>query len=138
MGTSGSRYGLTPAGLPHCPHQSWGGRLGCSRGRMSQCSAIRVCSGPMSTLGTTATTERRTPRATPLAPAARRAAIVEATLPLLRAHGLSITTRQIAEAAGVAEGTIFGVFPDKDALLQAVMEAAFDPEPVRAQLGTNP
>src|SRR5437868_2448947 len=87
----------------------------------------------MSTLGTTIT-ERRTPRATPLAPAARRAAIVEATLPLLRAHGLSITTRQIAEAAGVAEGTIFGVFPDKDALLEAVVEAAFDPEPVRAEL----
>src|SRR5436190_3464284 len=92
----------------------------------------------MSMLGATATTEKRTPRATPLAPAARRAAIVEATLPLLRAHGLSITTRQIAEAAGVAEGTIFGVFPDKDALLQAVIEAAFDPEPVRAQLGTIP
>src|SRR5437667_7511371 len=93
---------------------------------------------PMSTLGTTAITERRTPRATPLAPAARRAAIVEATLPLLRTHGLSITTRQIAEAAGVAEGTIFGVFPDKEALLQAVVEAAVDPEPVRAQLGTIP
>ena len=48
---------------------------------------------------------------------------MEATLPLLRAHGLSITTRQIAEAAGVAEGTIFGVFPDKEALLQAVQDA---------------
>jgi AcrR family transcriptional regulator len=87
-------------------------------------------------LGTNVTAERRTPRATPLAPAARRAAIVEATLPLLRRHGLSITTRQIAEAAGVAEGTIFSVFPDKEALLHAVVEAAFDPEPVRAQLAT--
>src|SRR4051794_1440094 len=77
----------------------------------------------------------RTPRAAPLAPAARRAAIIEATLPLLRAHGLSITTRQIATAAGVAEGTIFGVFPDKDTLLREAVEAAFDPEPVRAQLG---
>ena len=80
--------------------------------------------------------ERRAPRAAPLAPAARRAAIVEATLPLLRAHGLAISTRQIAEAACVAEGTIFSVFPDKEALLREVVDAALDPEPVRAQLRT--
>ena len=88
-------------------------------------------------LGTDLTAgDRRPTRAAPLAPAARRAAIITATLPLVRAHGLSVTTRQIAEAAGVAEGTIFGVFPDKESLLRAVLEAAFDPEPVRVQLGT--
>ena len=59
----------------------------------------------------------------------RRAALVAATLPLLLAHGSGVTTRQIAEAAGVAEGTIFRVFPDKDALIQAAVETAFDPAP---------
>ena len=28
------------------------------------------------------------------------------TLPLLREHGAALTTRQVAEAAGVAEGTV--------------------------------
>jgi AcrR family transcriptional regulator len=51
---------------------------------------------------------------------------VAATLPLLLAHGPAITTRQIAEAAGVAEGTLFRVFPDKESLIEAVVESAFD------------
>ena len=42
--------------------------------------------------------------------------IVAATLPLLLEHGELVTTRQIAEAAGIAEGTIFRVFADKDEL----------------------
>jgi AcrR family transcriptional regulator len=58
----------------------------------------------------------------------RRAAIVAATVPLLIEHGAAaLTTRQIAAAAGVAEGTLFRVFPDKDALLRAAVEAACDP-----------
>lgn len=79
-----------------------------------------------------ATATRR--RAPALPPAERRAAIVDATLPVLLEHGSGVTTRQIAEAAGVAEGTLFRVFADKDELVAAVVEAAFDPTPVRAAL----
>ncbi len=59
----------------------------------------------------------------------RRAAVIQATLPLLATHGETVTTRQIAEAAGVAEGTIFRVFADKDELLLATLDAALDQGP---------
>jgi AcrR family transcriptional regulator len=73
-------------------------------------------------------------RARPLPPDERRAALIAAALPLVRQHGLAVTTRQLAEASGVAEGTIFRVFPDKDALIQAAIGAATDPEPILAEL----
>jgi AcrR family transcriptional regulator len=62
-----------------------------------------------------------------MAPDERREAIVEATLPLLIEHGRSVTTRQIAEAAGIAEGTIFRVFDSKDELVDAALVEAFRP-----------
>src|SRR5262245_6726512 len=74
-------------------------------------------------------------RAAALPAEERRAAILEATVPLLMEHGIEITTRQIAEAAGVAEGTIFRVFTDKDSLIDAAIEQAFDPAPVVDELG---
>ncbi|MEJ3657247.1 TetR/AcrR family transcriptional regulator [Actinomycetes bacterium KLBMP 9759] len=69
-----------------------------------------------------------------MAPDERRAAIVDATLPLVLRHGAGVSTRQIAEAAGIAEGTIFRVFPDKEAVIQAVTAKAFDPEPTLREL----
>ncbi|SHJ97792.1 transcriptional regulator, TetR family [Pseudonocardia thermophila] len=66
-------------------------------------------------------------RAERLPPEERRAAIIDATVPLLFEHGHRVTVRLIAEAAGVAEGTIFTVFRDKDALLEAAVAKAFDP-----------
>lgn len=73
-------------------------------------------------------------RAAPLAPDARRASIIAATLPLLRLHGRAVTTSQIAMAAGVAEGTLFRVFPDKDSLIDAAIQSAFDPQPFEREM----
>jgi AcrR family transcriptional regulator len=73
-------------------------------------------------------------RAAPLPATERRAAIIAATLPLLLAHGPAVTTRQIAAAAGIAEGTIFRVFPDIESLFQATVDAAYDPAQVATEL----
>ena len=64
-----------------------------------------------------------------MAPEERRAALILATIPLLHEHGLDVSTRQIAEAAGVAEGTIFGVFENKHSLVVCSMIKALDPQP---------
>ncbi len=73
-------------------------------------------------------------RAAPLPPDERRAAILEAAVPLLRERGAHVSTRELAEAAGVAEGTLFRVFPDKRALLRAAVGVAIDPEPLVGEL----
>lgn len=62
-----------------------------------------------------------------MAPDERRRAIVDVVVPLLIEHGGDVSTRQIAEAAGIAEGTIFRAFPDKGALLMAAAEETMTP-----------
>jgi AcrR family transcriptional regulator len=76
-----------------------------------------------------------------MAPDDRRAAIIEATIPLLREFGASVSTRQIADAAGIAEGTIFRAFPDKNRLLAATVLQATqppDPESIKAEIDLLP
>jgi AcrR family transcriptional regulator len=65
-------------------------------------------------------------RAPALPPSERRQIIVQAAIPLLARHGRQVTTAQIAAAAGVAEGTIFRVFPDKLSILDACLEHVLD------------
>jgi len=52
---------------------------------------------------------------------------VDVTLTLLREHGRAVTTRQIAAAAGVAEGTIFRVVESKEELVELAITRAFEP-----------
>jgi AcrR family transcriptional regulator len=65
--------------------------------------------------------------------------IVDAAIPLLLEHGRDLTTKQIAEAAGIAEGTVFRAFGDKESIIDAIVQKFLDPEPTRRILrGIDP
>ena len=68
-----------------------------------------------------------TPRAASLSREDRRQAILDAVIPLIVERGGEVSTRDIAAAAGIAEGTIFRVFPDKRSLVLAAAEEAINP-----------
>jgi AcrR family transcriptional regulator len=78
--------------------------------------------------------ERTLPRARRLPAVERRAEIVAAATPLVRRFGRGVTTSQIAAAAAVSEGTLFHVFADKDAIIDAVIEVELRTDHVLAEL----
>ncbi len=67
-------------------------------------------------------------------PLERRATILDAAVPMVATPGLTFTTQEVADAAGIAEGTLFRVFPTKADLVQAVIEQVLDPTTVCRQL----
>lgn len=80
----------------------------------------------------------RTGRATPLAPSERQAAIIEAVTPLLVERGSSVTSKDLAAAAGVAEGTLFRAFGSKNGLLHAVMREYISPAKLAESVAAFP
>jgi AcrR family transcriptional regulator len=73
-------------------------------------------------------------RAQPLAADERRAMIIDAVIPLLLLDGRAVTSKQIAEAAGIAEGTIFRVFKDKDSLIDAAASRYLEVDRLRRDI----
>lgn len=73
-------------------------------------------------------------RATPLRAEDRRQHIKDAVIPLLAEHGLGVSTKLIADAAGIAEGTIYKVFSSKDELINEALAEAFSPQKIVEQL----
>lgn len=73
-------------------------------------------------------------RAPALPPDERRASIIAAAVPLVTARGRAVTTAEIAQAAGVAEGTVFWVFSSKDEILDASVAAVTSTDTFLAEL----
>ncbi|MFI6736591.1 TetR/AcrR family transcriptional regulator [Nonomuraea sp. NPDC050451] len=80
---------------------------------------------------TNSTGRRRAPA---MSPEQRREMIVRAALPLVVEYGTSVTTAQVARAAGIGEGTIFRAFGDKETLLAACMAEAARPDDTLAHV----
>jgi AcrR family transcriptional regulator len=81
----------------------------------------------------TVSVERQAPRrrrSEALTADERRAEILQAVMPLLAVRGPLVTSAEMAEAADVAQGTIFHVFGDKQAVIDAAVRSAFDLQPL--------
>jgi AcrR family transcriptional regulator len=53
---------------------------------------------------------------------------------LLEREGFGVSTKRIADAAGIAEGTVFRVFSTKEELLRSALRSYLDPADVIAQI----
>lgn len=71
-----------------------------------------------------------------MSPESRRETIIDAAMELVEREGAAVPTRKIAECAGIAEGTLFRVFPTKADLVKAVAMKAADPGRMVRQLET--
>jgi PhnB protein len=72
-------------------------------------------------------------------PSGGREAILEATLALLRERGVArLTTRDVAERAGVSEASVYYHYTDKAGLLRAVFEAGLPPLEALDPAGDTP
>jgi AcrR family transcriptional regulator len=73
-------------------------------------------------------------RAKRLSPDERRESIIAVAIPLLSQKGDSLVVSEVAEAAGVAEATVFKVFPSRDSLIQSIIQSVIDTAELQAQL----
>ncbi|CAN5363403.1 TetR/AcrR family transcriptional regulator [soil metagenome] len=73
-------------------------------------------------------------RARPMGLEERQDMIIGVVIPLILEHGRDLTSKQIAEACGIAEGTIFRAFGDKDTLITKAVERYLDPLALRTSL----
>lgn len=73
-------------------------------------------------------------RAKRMPPEQRRKSIVAVAIPLLAWSGESLVVSEVATAAGVAESTVFKVFPTRDSLIQACLESATETQQLVASL----
>ncbi|WP_296666896.1 TetR/AcrR family transcriptional regulator [Demequina sp.] len=76
----------------------------------------------------------KTGRARPMAVEERRASIVDVAIPLIIERGGEVTTREIADAAGIAEGTVFRAFADKNEIIDAAIARVMDPAETLTEL----
>jgi AcrR family transcriptional regulator len=64
----------------------------------------------------------------------RRAAILDVAVPMLIEHGGNVKTSEIAAAAGIAEGTLFRAFRDKQELYTACLYSVLESEAEVAEI----
>jgi AcrR family transcriptional regulator len=97
-------------------------------GFLLACEYARDCSGLATRIPRPPAADRASPRRRPIQARSRAttAAILEAAARVFAEHGYAAgTTNRIAERAGVSVGSLYEYYPNKDAILVALVEAHF-------------